>query len=445
MTSSPILTNFWQTAAHKHILLLAFPMILSNVTTPLIGLVDTAVLGHMSGSQFLAGASIAGLIITQLYWLCGFLRMSTTGLSAQAMGQDKPHNASKALYQSLLLALIIATFILLLQTPLLELGLYFANSTEQVAEVVQTYFHIRVLGAPAALANLAIIGWLIGQQKTKQVLLVQVLANLINAALSVSLVFVFGFGVEGVAVASIIAEYFIFASSLYIAVNMLRPKLPKRTWFALSKLKPLLQLNSHTFLRNLALQMCIAFLVLQGANIGQETAAINAILMQFFMLIALGLDGIAYAVEALVGEAKGKVSQQNIVLATTRGLFWSSMVALLYGLVFLLAGPTIIELLTDQVSLQIQVTNYLPIVYLLPLLAHWCFLFDGVFVGLTRAKAMQNSMLLSAVCIYFPTWWLLSDYGNLGLWIALLMFMLGRGFSLGGYFIYLYRKEVLAL
>ena len=429
--------------AHKRILLLALPMILSNITTPLIGMVDTAVLGHMSGSHYLAGSAIAGLIITQLYWLCGFIRMSSTGLSAQAKGQNSPHNASKALYQSLVIALVIAALILMIQRPLLNLGLYFAESSAEVVKVIQDYFYIRILGAPAALANLALIGWLIGQQQTKQVLLVQVIANLLNAGLSMTLVFVLGMGVSGVAAASVVAEYFIFASSLYFALQMHIPKIPQPAWLKFKALKALLALNSHTFVRNLALQLCIAFLVLQGAKLGPMTAATNAILMQFFTLIALGLDGIAYAVEALVGEAKGKSSQLQITLVTLGGLFYSGVVALLYSLLFVLTGSGIIALLSDQAPLQTMAAEYLPIIWLLPLLAHWCFLLDGVFVGLTRAKAMQNSMLLSCLVFYISSWYLLPEYGNWGLWFAMLIFMLARGLILGLYFFYLHRKGLL--
>jgi MATE family multidrug resistance protein len=412
-------------------------MILSNVTTPLIGMVDTAVLGHMPGSHYLAGSAIAGLIITQLYWLCGFIRMSSTGLSAQAKGQNNPHNASKALYQSLVIALLISALILIVQQPLLSLGLYFADSSAEVVEVIQDYFHIRILGAPAALANLALIGWLIGQQQTRQVLLVQVIANLLNAGLSMTLVFVLGMGVSGVAAASVVAEYFIFASSMYFALQMHIPKISQSAWFKFKQLKSLLALNSHTFVRNLALQLCIAFLVLQGAKLGPMTAATNAILMQFFSLIALDLDGIAYAVEALVGEAKGKSSQRKIVLMTLGGLFYSGVAAMLYSLLFVVTGSEIIGLLSNQVPLQAMATEYLPVIWLLPLVAHWCFLLDGVFVGLTRAKAMQNSMLLSAGLFYILAWFWVVDYGNWGLWAAMLVFMLARGLSLGLYFNYL--------
>ncbi|WP_166422543.1 MATE family efflux transporter [Paraglaciecola sp. 20A4] len=416
-------------------------MILSNITTPLIGMVDTAVLGHMGSSQYLAGAAIASLILTQTYWLCGFIRMSSTGLSAQAKGEQDGEAKSRVFWQSCSVALIIGLVIWAVQKPLLALGIHFAQPETQLLEVIQQYFSVRIAGAPAALVNLAIIGWLIGQQKTKQVLYIQVFANLLNAGLSILLVFVFDQGVKGVALASVAAEYSILLLGMWVAfkgMGLLTPHLALWRW---SSLAQLMSLNGYSFVRNLALQLCLAFVIFQGARFGPLTAASNAIIMQFFALIALGLDGIAYAVEALAGEAKGKKDAQEIKRVVLRGLLWSGVVATVYSLSFLLFGRQIIAILTDLPELRTFTERYLFIIWLLPIVSHWCFLLDGIFVGLTRAKAMQNSMLLSAVCFFFPSWWLLQDFQNYALWIALLLLMLGRGLSLGGYFAYLYRAQ----
>ncbi|WP_339772224.1 MATE family efflux transporter [uncultured Paraglaciecola sp.] len=416
-------------------------MILSNITTPLIGMVDTAVLGHMGSSQYLAGAAIASLILTQTYWLCGFIRMSSTGLSAQAKGEQDAEAKSRVFWQSCSVALAIGLVIWAVQKPLLALGIHFAQPETQLLEVIQQYFSVRIAGAPAALVNLAIIGWLIGQQKTKQVLYIQIFANLLNAGLSILLVFVFDQGVKGVALASVAAEYSILLLGMWVAFKGMGLLMPHWALWRWSSLAQLMSLNGYSFVRNLALQVCLAFVIFQGARFGPLTAASNAIIMQFFALIALGLDGIAYAVEALAGEAKGKNDAQEIKRVVLRGLLWSGVVATLYSLSFLLFGRQIIAILTDLPELRSFTEHYLLIIWLLPIISHWCFLLDGIFVGLTRAKAMQNSMLLSAVCFFFPSWWLLQDYQNYALWIALLLLMLGRGLSLGGYFVYLYRAQ----
>ena len=434
-----ILAHFLHGRLHRNIILIAFPMILSNVTTPLMGVVDTAVLGHMQGTHFLAGASVAALIVTQLYWLCGFLRMTSTGLSAQAKGSQDPLQLNQSLFQSISISFLLGCVLLLAQDGILTIGLYFADTSDVIAAVISEYFKTRIWGAPAAIVNLALIGWLIGQQKAKSVLIIQVMANVINLVLN--LWFVFGLGLEvfGVALASVLAEYFIGVTSLIVALKIVgKPQILKK-WFTLDYLRPLLSLNGNTFFRNLILQACIAFLIFKGVGFGATAAAINAILMQFFTLIALGLDGVAYAAEALVGEQKGQKNSKGVIQVTLHGLLWSTLVAALYTLIFVVFGSEIVALITDQASLHREMNDYLNIVYCLPLIAHWCFYFDGVFVGLTRATAMRNSMLFCGLVIYFPVFWLLSATENQGLWIAMLLFLLSRGFTLGGYFIYLCR------
>lgn len=440
---SASVSSFWSKQEHSRILLLTFPMILANITTPLIGLVDTAVLGHMSGTHHLAGASIAALVITQLYWICGFIRMSATGLSAQAKGKKDSVLGAKSLYQGMLIGASIGFVTLLLRDPLLNLGIQLTNAQPAVQSAMSDYFHVRVLGAPAALMNLALIGWLIGQQKAKKVLYVQVIANLLNAALDLYFVYGLGWGIKGVAFASLCAEYFILCASFVVAFRLLKRKVPQLNWFQYKAMKGLLGMNTDMLIRNLALQLCLAFVTIQGARLGQTTAAVNAILMQFFVLIALGLDGVAYAVEALVGEGKGQGSARKIEFTTYRGLFWSSILAAVYAITFYVFGEKIMSLLTDNQNIISHATSYLWIILSLPLIAHWCFLYDGVFIGLTRAKAMKNSMLLSGLLVFFPTWMIFSELQNSGLWIALLAFMAARGIVLAGYFTYLsYRRSL---
>ncbi|WP_084407338.1 MATE family efflux transporter [Aestuariibacter salexigens] len=411
-------------------------MILANVTTPLLGLVDTAVLGRMGDSHFLAGASIGALILTQLYWLCGFLRMATTGLSAQAKGQlgHNPDGPAKVFVQGVSAGLLLGLMIIALQVPLLKAGLALSDSQGLMAQSVTDYFQVRVWGAPAALINLALIGFLVGQQQTRQVMFIQIIMNLLNAALNLLFVYRFGWQVEGVAAASVIAEY----TGLFLAMLVALPKLRQRLllsglwmWLSVSSLRDMLKINGNMLLRNMALQLCLAFMAFQGARIGEMTAATNAILMQFFVLISLGLDGVAYAVEALVGEAKGRQDRSQLQRATYLGLLWSGLFALSYSAVFFVFGDAIIVLLSDQPELQQHASQFLVIVWLLPVIAHWCFLYDGVFVGLTDAASMRNTMIISAIAVYFPVWWSAQHYGNWGLWTALLAFFAARGLSLG--------------
>lgn len=426
------------------LLFLAFPLILANITTPLLGLVDTTILGHMDGSHYLAGASIGTLILTQLYWICGFLKMSTTGLSAQAgrgnTNLDEQKRRTKVLVQGVSFGIVLGICFILLQSVILNAGLYFAQSSELLSQSTQAYFSVRIWGAPAALANMALVGWLIGQQKTKTVLILQVAVNIINIVFSLLFVFVFEWGVKGVAAATVVAEFALLGFSLVLTKSLVNITLFKPAWLSWLSLKPLLTLNSDILFRNLALQLTLAFITFKGASMGAQVAATNAILMQFFALIALGLDGVANAVEALVGEEKGKKNAAALAYHVKVGLWWSSLFALIYMLVFWQFGGQIIQLLTDQIALQKEASKYLGLMILLPLIAHWCFLFDGVFVGLSKGKAMRDSMILSTTFGFFLVWWFISDLANVGLWISLLTFLTFRGAILGAWYLFLMNK-----
>tara|TARA_Y100001968_G_scaffold271018_1_gene262452 strand:- start:519 stop:1634 length:1116 start_codon:yes stop_codon:yes gene_type:complete len=360
--------------------------------------------------------------------------MSATGMSAQARGEGDLSVMAKSFYQTAVIAITIGLLIWLTQQAILQAGLWLAAPAADVAVYSREYFTIRVWGAPAALLNLALIGWLVGQQKTTSVLLVQIVGNLLNAGLDILLVWWWDWGVSGVALASVVAEYTMMTMAMLIALKHIKWQPPALEWFNKTARKFLMKLNGDMLLRNLALQACLAFLTIQGARYGQTATAVNAILMQFFVLIALGLDGIAYAVEATVGEAAGARSTKGVMRQTQRGLLWSGLFAVGYAVIFWFFGPQIIRLLTDIESLQQAAYAYLGMMSVLPLVAHWCFLYDGVFVGLTQARAMRDTMVVSASLVYFPVWYFTQSEGNPALWWALLAFLLARGITLGAVF-----------
>lgn len=429
-----MVTHFSQ---HRRLLVLAIPMIIANVTTPILGLVDTAVLGHLPNVEALAGASIGALVITQLYWLCGFLRMSLTGMSAQAYGQTEHRNSTayaKPLFQGLGLAGTLTLLLFVLQFWVIPITQTIADTDPLTSEYMADYFGVRIWGAPAALGNFVLIGWLVGQQRTKQVLLIQVLGNLLNIVLSVFFVIGLNLDVIGVASATIISEYLMLILGIRACFKPLVPQRIEFNWFHWYSIRTLCTLNLAIFVRNLALQLCLAFITFQGARLGAQTAAVNAILMQFFVLVSLGLDGIAFAVEALVGEAKGQKRLVDILAHTRRGLYWSGALAVAYSLAFWLADTRIIALLTNNDDLRIAAGSYVWIIVLLPCVAFWCFLFDGVFVGLSEGGAMRNTMVVSALCVFFPVWWLLQANQNWALWWAFTCFLGARGITLGWIF-----------
>ena len=428
---------------HKRLFLLALPMILSNITVPLLGLVDTAVIGHLSHAYYLGGSTIGAMVITSVVWLCGFLRMSTTGLSAQAFGRSSKSENLMVLYRGLAVALAIGTVLLLLQTPFIRIALTIAGGSEQVQFYANQYAQIRIWGVPAALANLVIFGWLLGNHQSKAVMWLLILTNLVNVILDIVFVFAFQWQVAGVALASVIAEYSAFICGLIIIFNQHKTDIfnlitDGRTFmtklFERHIISAYFKLNRDILIRTICLQSCFMFITFQGARMGDDVVAANAILMNFLLLISFGLDGIANAAEALVGKAHGKRDKAELTSTINIALFWTAIFALLYTLLFAVAGKQLLSLISSIESVIDYAQNYLIWMIFLPIISCWCFLYDGVYVGLMQAKAMRNSMIISTFLCFFPLWYLLQPFENHGLWAAFSLFMLARGVTLAWHF-----------
>lgn len=433
---------------HKQLLLLALPMILSNITVPLLGLVDTAVIGHLPHAYFLGGSTIGAMIITSITWLCGFLRMSTTGLSAQAFGSNNIDNNLLVLFRGLIVAFSISLIFVILQQPFINLALSVSGGSEQVQFYAKQYSEIRIWGFPASLGNLVILGWLIGNHQTKSVMWLLIITNLINVVLDVVFVYGFHWQVQGVAFATIIAEYcgLIFGLSIIfsrykIAVLTLlqSSKLLLSSVIERSSLLSYFKLNRDIFIRTLCLEVCFIFITFQGARLGDNVVAANAILMNFLLLISFGLDGIANATEAMVGKAQGKrdnVQLQNIVHIA---LLWTGAFAALYSLLFIFCGELLLALISDIPSVIMFAQEYLIWMMIMPVIACWCYLFDGIYIGLMQAKAMRNSMIIATFACFFPLWWglvnvLPQGMENHALWAAFSLFMMARGGTLAWHY-----------
>ena len=429
---------------HKHLLVLAFPMILSNITVPLLGLVDTAVIGHLSHAYFLGGSTVGAMIITSIVWLCGFLRMSTTGLSAQAFGSKDTNKNLLVLCRGMLVAFVIGLFFILLQNPFLSGALSLAGGSENVQFYAQQYSEIRIWGLPAGLANLVVLGWLLGNHQTKKVMWILIFTNLINVILDLLFVYVFHWQVQGVALATLIAEYSGLALGLLtVFLGYKKPliKLLKNTstfigdLFERNNLLAYFKLNRDILIRTLCLEICFIFITFQGARLGDDIIAANAILMNFLLLISFGLDGIANATEALVGKAAGEKNHNHLKEVVNIALFWSAVFALFYTILFWVAGDTLLKVISNIDGVIETATRYLPWMVLLPIISCWCYLFDGVYIGLMKAKVMRNSMVIATFGCFFPVWFLLDyalprDMGNHGLWAAFSVFMVVRGMTL---------------
>ncbi|WP_404342073.1 MATE family efflux transporter DinF [Pseudoalteromonas mariniglutinosa] len=433
-------------AHHKSLLLLAGPMILSNITVPLLGLVDTAVIGHLGSAHYLAGIALGSTVISLLFWLASFLRMSTTGLVAQAYGQHDTQQLADLLKRSLVLATLVALLLIVLSAPIMSAMAYLSNANTAVMEQAENYFSVRIFSAPAALCNLVLLGWMLGVHYGRGPFYLLLVTNITNIVLDIYFVVHLDWGVAGAAWASLIADYIALLFALLL-VHKLAVKrgvcLITQGWLNMSKMFVLLNLNRDIFIRSLTLQLCFSFMTFYGSRIGETTLAANAVLLNFLMLVSFALDGVAYASEAKVGHAKGQNNAQDIHLWVQLSLFWGAIFALFYSLLFLLFGAKIIALLTSVPEVIDTANAYLPWVIVLPIVAMGCFLFDGIFVGLTRAKDMRNTMLFSALIGFFAVFWLFREWQNHGLWLAMTCFMLMRGVSLLMRYRYLYSHQQL--
>ncbi|CAD7493817.1 MATE family efflux transporter DinF [Aeromonas dhakensis] len=438
-TSSGMLTPAWWRDGRRHraVFALALPMVFSNVTTPLLGLVDTWVIGHLGQAWFLGGVSVGATLINLLFWLLGFLRMSTTGLTAQAHGASSPAGQLDTLARALGLAIALGLALLLLLLPLLPTLIALSGGSAEVQHYAAEYVSVRIWSAPAALCNLVIMGWLLGMQDARSPMLLLLFTNLVNMGLDAWFVLGLGWQVKGVAAASLLADYSALGVGLWLVSRHLRRLAASawqgawqrwRQWPALLRL---LALNRDIFIRSLCLQLCFAFMTLQGARLGDVAVAANAVLLNFLMLISYGLDGFAYAVEAMVGRAIGRRDRQGLREAIGLNLGWALLIALGFSLLFALGGSRLIGYITDLPAVIAAANAQLPWLIAMPLLAVWCFLLDGVFIGATRAREMRNSMLVAALGGFFPVWWLCQGWGVAALWAAMAALMAGRGLTLG--------------
>lgn len=434
----------WQHAdTRRRVWALATPMILSNLSVPLVGLVDTAVVGHLQHAHYLGAVAVGSMLVTFVLWACGFLRMGTTGFAAQACGRADGQGLRLVLLQALWLAVLIAIAVVLLQRPLLELALRFIDSSPALIEQARLYVGIRLLSLPAALANLALIGWFVGLQNGRAPLYLLLLVNLANVLLDILLVMGLGWGVAGVAWATVISEYAGLLLGLWLAAQLLRQHAGQFRWLDALRLRgaaPLLRVNRDILLRTLALELVFYLLLVQGARQGDAVLAANAVLLNFLMLASHGLDGLAHAIEALGGHAIGRRDRTALRRALVVSLGCSLLMSIGFALAFMLLGPWLIQLLTGLPEVRELAVRYLPWLALLPLVAVWGFLFDGLFIGATRAREMRNAMLGSVLLVYLPLAWLLRDAGNHGLWLGFHLFMLARGLSLAGCFVWLWRR-----
>ncbi len=424
---------FFTKLAHRDVWALAGPMILSNLTVPLLGLVDTAVMGHMSEAWYLGAVALGALIFSFIYWGFGFLRMGTTGLTAQALGREDGDELRAVFARAMILVVLFAFILWVLQSGIRELSFWVLEASKQVESAAMAYFDIRIWSAPATLASYVLIGWFLGMQNARAPLYILLVVNLTNIVLDLFFVLSLNMGVEGVALASVIAEYV----GVVLGVFLLRKELARHLgrWcqqqiFRTDKIRQMMVLNQNIFIRTLCLVFSFAFFTAQGAKHGDIILAANAILMNFQAFMAYALDGFAHAAEALVGRAVGKRNYQDFRKAVLTAGVWSVFISTLFAIVYWLLGQSMIDLMTSIPEVRQAAYWFLPWMILSPLVSVWSYLFDGVFIGATRSAEMRNTMLVSTALFFLPTWYFLQPWGNHGLWAALIIFMIARGLTM---------------
>ena len=417
---------------HRTVLAIAVPIMISNVSTPLIGIVDTAVVGRYPNPVYIGAVAVGSLIFTFAFWAFGFLRMGTTGLTAQALGARDHDELAAGLARALLIAASAGAGLILLQWPIREFAFALLGASPEVERLARGYFDVRIWAAPATLANYALLGWFIGLGRTDVGLVLQLVLNLANAALDAGFVLGFGWGVWGVAFGTTLAEYIAAAVGMAIALRQLRrigSHWSLQRALAPARLKRAFLVNSDIMIRSLALIAVFVWFTSQGARRGDVILAANSILMQFIGASAFFLDGLAFAAEALVGRAVGAAQRSGLTLAVRMTTLWAAGVAVLLASVLALFGPSFIDTLTMDASARVAARVYLPWATAAPLLGVWAFQLDGIFIGATRTEAMRNAMLVS-LAIFLGAWWLLLPFGNTGLWAAFYVHYVARTGSL---------------
>ncbi len=422
---------------HRTVWTLAGPIILANLSVPLVGAVDTAVVGHLPGPQYIGAVALGALIFSFLYWGFGFLRMGTTGFVARAHGAKDSTELEHLVLRVLLLALGLGILVILLGRPIVSLATWLLQGSEAVEQLATEYAHIRLWSAPATLCVYVCTGVFIGLQQTRHVLVLQLILNGCNVLLDLLFVPVLGYGVEGVAWATLIAEYIAAGLGLWLLRVWLARALDRPEWSVILAAGPVLALlrsNSHLFVRTLCVVFAFSWFTAESARLGELVLAANSILMHLQTFMGHGLDGFAHAAETLTGEASGARSRERFRQAVRLTTIWAGILSLMVSGFYLVAGPWLLTLFSDQPDVLNLAMAYLPWMIVAPVISVWSFQLDGIFIGSGATREMRNAMAVSTMAFIALTYLMIPWLGNHGLFLALTLFMGLRALTLLPYF-----------
>ncbi|MEM9787234.1 MAG: MATE family efflux transporter [Pseudomonadota bacterium] len=418
---------------HRRVLAIALPIVISNATVPILGIVDTGVVGQLGEAAPIGAVGIGAIILSAVYWIFGFLRMGTTGLTSQAAGAGDGDEVQALLSRALLIGLTAGAVIILAQIPIFAGAFWVSPASAEVESLARDYMTIRVWSAPATIALYGITGWLIAQERTRAVLAIQVLMNGANIALSFYLGLELGWGVTGVAWATFIAEWGGLALGLYLC----RDAFAGTAWrsaarvFDMVRLKHMAVVNTDILIRSVLLQAIFVSFLLYGSDFGDVPLAANQILMQFLHVTAYALDGFAFAAEALVGQAMGARARATLRRAAILSSLWGAAVCVALAISFAVFGGAAINIMAKSPEVQETARNYLPYMVAAPIIGVAAWMLDGIFIGATRTKDMRNMMIVSTIIYFAAVIPLMALFGNHGLWLGMLLSFVVRGATLG--------------
>lgn len=417
---------------HKEILRIALPAIVSNITVPLLGLIDVAIVGHLGAASYIGAIAVGGMLFNIIYWIFGFLRMGTSGLTSQAYGANDVQECRRLLARSIGIGLLTAFLLIILQYPIERAALFIIGPTEEVRQLASIYFRICIWGAPAILGLYSFSGWFIGMQNSRYPMFIALAQNLANIAASLILVYGYGLKIEGVAIGTLIAQYagLLMAYLLWkrgyahtgIAEGM-------RTLLNREAMTRFFQVNKDIFLRTLCLVSVTLYFTSAGASQGEIILAVNTLLMQLFTLFSYFMDGFAYAGEALTGKYIGANEPQALKRMIRRLFQWGTGIAITFTLLYGLGGESFLQLLTDEQIVIEAARSYRYWTLLIPIAGYAAFLLDGIFIGATVTTLMLRGMCIATVGFFVTYLALRTSIGNHALWLAFIIYLSLRGIA----------------
>lgn len=414
----------------KQILKIALPAILSNITVPLLGLVDVAIVGHMGDANYIGAIAVGGMMFNLIYWVFGFLRMGTSGMTSQAYGSKQLSEVVLLLYRSLLIGLLVGALFILIQTGLLQGIFTLIDTTPAIRSLSTTYFHICIWGAPAVLGLYGLSGWFIGMQNSRFPLYIAVTQNIVNIAASLCFVYLFDMKIEGVAWGTLVAQYAGFVMGLWMwrrYYGRLRKHAVGQPVWQQKAMSRFFHVNRDIFFRTLCLVGVTLWFTASGAAQGEIILSVNTLLMQLFTLFSYVMDGFAFAGEALIGRYKG-ASNGKALKATVERLFrWGWGFAVLFTLLYALGGQAFLSLLTNEKEVIAASDSYYLWAVAIPFAGMAAFIWDGIFIGATATKAMLRAMLVASALFFTLFYALQSTLHNHALWLAFIVYLSARG------------------